>query len=111
MRTGNVFGNGTPSAQNQRKVMTRGCVGAPILLGNIDSLSTLLWTHAIKCSMYSGAGIFVGRLKFSESCHRYSNLRHRQICKPEVKVRSKPYSSVAFISGQDCGEQNSVIDP
>lgn len=22
-----------------------------------------------------------------------------------------PYSSVAFISGQDCGEQNSVIDP
>lgn len=21
------------------------------------------------------------------------------------------YSSVAFISGQDCGEQNSVIDP
>jgi len=24
--------------------------------------------------MYSGAGILVGRLKLSESCHRYSNL-------------------------------------
>lgn len=46
----------------------------PILLGNIASLSMLLWTQAIKCSMYSGAGIFVGRLKFSESCQRYSNL-------------------------------------
>ena len=46
----------------------------PILLGNIDSLSILLCTHAIKCSMYSGAGILVGLLKFSESCHRYSNL-------------------------------------
>jgi hypothetical protein len=46
----------------------------PILLGNIDSLSIFAWTHAIKCSTYSGAGIFVGRLKFSESCHKYSNL-------------------------------------
>lgn len=49
-------------------------VDAPILLGNIDSLSILLWTHAIRCSTYCGAGIFVGRLKFSESCHKYSNL-------------------------------------
>jgi len=65
----------------------------PILLGNTASLSMLLRTQPIKCSMYVGAGIFVGRLKFSESCQRYSN------------------SSVAFISGHDCGEQNSVIDP
>lgn len=46
----------------------------PSRLGNICSLSTLLCTQLIKCSMYSGADIFVGRLKFSESCHRYSNL-------------------------------------
>ena len=29
----------------------------------------------MRCSMYSGADILVGRLKFSESCHRYSNLQ------------------------------------
>ena len=65
----------------------------PILLGNICSLSILPCTHAIRCSMYSGAGIFVGFLKFSLSCHKYSN------------------SSVAFISGQVWGLQNSVIEP
>lgn len=26
-------------------------------------------------------------------------------------LHKTPYSSVAFISGHDCGEQNSVIDP
>jgi hypothetical protein len=34
----------------------------PILLGNTASLSILLWTQPIRCSMYLGAGIFVGRL-------------------------------------------------
>ena len=29
--------------------------------------------------MYSGADILVGRLKFSESCQRYSNLLVRQL--------------------------------
>lgn len=48
---------------------------SPIRLGNMDSLSTLLCTQAIRCSTYSGAGILVGRLKFSESCQRYSNLQ------------------------------------
>ena len=52
-------------------------LNSPILLGNIDSLSILLWTHAIKCSIYSGAGILVGRLKLSESCQRYSNLSNQ----------------------------------
>ena len=47
---------------------------SPILLGNICSSSILLCTQAMRCSMYSGAAIFVGRLYFSESCHRYSNL-------------------------------------
>lgn len=47
----------------------------PILLGNTASLSILLCTQLIKCSMYVGAAILVGRLKFSESCHRYSNLQ------------------------------------
>lgn len=46
----------------------------PILLGNTASLSMLLWTHPIKCSIYCGAGILVGRLYVSESCQRYSNL-------------------------------------
>ena len=78
-------------------------------LGNIDSLSTLLWTQAIRCSTYSGAGIFVGRLKFSESCHRYSNL---QLINTDIlKDVLETHSSVAFISGHDCGEQNSVIEP
>jgi hypothetical protein len=36
--------------------------GTPIRLGNICSLSTLDCTHAIRCSMYSGADILVGRL-------------------------------------------------
>jgi hypothetical protein len=62
-------------------------------LGNNCSLSIFPWTHDIKCSTYSGAVIFVGFLYFSVSCQRYSN------------------SSVAFISGQLCGEQNSVIAP
>lgn len=85
----------------------------PIRLGNICSLSMLLCTQLIKCSMYSGADILVGRLNFSESCQRYSNLGHR---KPRYKngslfPRGVPYSSVAFISGHVCGEQNSVMDP
>jgi len=46
----------------------------PILLGKTASLSMLLCTQPIRCSIYVGAGIFVGRLKFSESCHKYSNL-------------------------------------
>lgn len=81
----------------------------PILLGNTDSLSMLLWTHAIRCSMYVGAGIFVGRLKFSESCQRYSNLLSLEFNATDNSVVT--YSSVAFISGHDCGEQNSVMDP
>lgn len=73
----------------------------------------LLWTQLIRCSMYSGADILVGFLKLSESCQRYSNLRH--IGQPPSlhlqTSKCQPYSSVAFISGHDCGEQNSVIDP
>lgn len=65
----------------------------PILEGNTASLLMKSCTQAIRCSMYSGAGILVGLLNFPESCQRYSN------------------SSVAFISGQVVGEQNSVIDP
>lgn len=34
----------------------------PVLLGNICSLSMLLCTQLIRCSIYSGADIFVGRL-------------------------------------------------
>lgn len=53
----------------------------PILLGNRDSLSMLLWHQAIRCSMYSGAGILVGFLYVSESCQRYSNLnRSALVC-------------------------------
>ena len=59
--------------------------------------------------MYAGAGILVGRLKFSESCHRYSNLA-RQLCDPHPDYL-RTYSSVAFISGHDWGEQNSVMAP
>jgi hypothetical protein len=46
----------------------------PMRLGKICSLSILACTQVIRCSMYSGAGILVGRLKFSASCQRYSNL-------------------------------------
>ena len=72
MRAGKVLGKGTPSeiSKDQLDIM----IDIPILLGNICSLSTLLCTHAIRCSMYSGADILVGRLKFSLSSHRYSNL-------------------------------------
>jgi len=89
----------------------------PMRLGNICSLSMLLWTHAMRCSMYWGAGILVGRLKFSLSCHRYSNLEklsERNLSLLEKNCdgnRTITYSSVAFISGQLCGEQNSVIEP
>lgn len=65
----------------------------PIRLGNICSLSIFACTHAMRCSMYSGAGILVGRLYLALSCQRYSN------------------SSVAFISGHVFGEQNSVMEP
>ena len=71
----------------------------PMRLGNIDSLSTLLCTHAMRCSTYSGAGILVGRLKFSESCQRYSNLYLISIT-PTTRTERSTYSSVAFISGQ-----------
>lgn len=59
--------------QNNFSATTK-CLNQPILLGNTASLSMLLWTQPIKCSMYVGAGIFVGLLKLSESCHKYSNL-------------------------------------
>ena len=36
--------------------------GTPMREGNICSLSTLDCTHAMRCSMYSGAGILVGFL-------------------------------------------------
>jgi len=58
---------------------------APILLGNTASLSILLWTHPIKCSIYDGAGILVGLLKFSESCQRYSNLGKLLACRCKHK--------------------------
>lgn len=80
----------------------------PILLGNICSLSMLLCTQAIRCSTYSGAGIFVGPLNLSESCHKYSNLYRLD---QEFVESGKAYSSVAFITGHVCGEQNSVMDP
>ena len=48
--------------------------GTPIRLGKLVSLSTLDWIQAIRCSMYSGADIFVGFLNASLSCQRYSNL-------------------------------------
>ena len=80
----------------------------PILLGNTASLSILLWTQPIKCSIYVGAGILVGRLKFSESCHKYSNLG---MLAKTTHSQDGSYSSVAFMSGHDTGEQNSVIDP
>ena len=110
MSAGKVFGNGTPSEVLSFSHMDIACVLSPILLGNIDSLSMLFWTHAIRCSTYSGAGIFVGLLKFSESCHRYSNLCLSQEMR-EVASNVPSHSSVAFISGHDCGEQNSVMDP
>lgn len=118
IKLGNVFGNATPSHLMFSKTGViflswfegaRPGIDVPILLGNIDSLSTLLWTQAIRCSTYSGAGIFVGRLKFSESCHRYSNLL--LLIASIGASGKKAYSSVAFISGHDCGEQNSVIEP
>ena len=63
----------------------------------------------MRCSTYSGAGIFVGRLNSSLSCQRYSN---RDDVSRQNGIKTKPlYSSVAFISGHDCGEQNSVIEP
>lgn len=34
----------------------------PMRLGSTASLSMLLWTQLISCSIYAGAGIFVGRL-------------------------------------------------
>lgn len=58
--------------------------------------------------MYSGAGILVGLLNFSESCQRYSNLCSVSAVSFQLK---DTYSSVAFISGHDCGEQNSVMEP
>ncbi len=63
--------------------------------------------------MYSGAGIFVGFLKVSESCQRYSNLRVEMLVAllHEKGEKAFFYSSVAFISGQLCGEQNSVMEP
>lgn len=92
-------------------LQVNGCGHAPIRLGNICSLSILPCTQVIKCSIYSGADIFVGRLKFSESCHKYSNL-HDDMSLGLRKIRpASTYSSVAFISGHVCGEQNSVIEP
>ena len=38
--------------------------GIPILEGKTCSLSILDCTQPMRCSMYSGAGIFVGRLYF-----------------------------------------------
>lgn len=70
--------------------------------------------------MYSGADILVGRLKFSESCHKYSNLpiHHQPVLSTAIYLEPQydagicgTDSSVAFISGQDWGEQNSVIEP
>ncbi len=52
--------------------------------------STIIGTARLEAV---GAGNRVGLGKAGGSCHRYSN------------------SSVAFISGQDCGEQNSVMAP
>jgi hypothetical protein len=59
--------------------------------------------------MYWGAGILVGFLYVSESCHRYSNLGLVSWAGWEGYLQA--YSSVAFISGQLWGEQNSVIEP
>ena len=72
IRAGKVLGKGTPGEISKDYLDM--IIDIPILLGNICSLSTLFCTHAIRCSIYSGAGILVGRLKFSLSCHRYSNL-------------------------------------
>ena len=66
----------------------------PSLLGKICSSSILLCTQLIKCSMYAGADIFVGRLYCSESCQRYSNLFtmsapvHKSQCMLNELIRS-----------------------
>ena len=46
----------------------------PIWLGKYSSLSRRLWAQFISVSTYSGADSFVGRLYFTPSSHRYSNL-------------------------------------
>jgi hypothetical protein len=58
---GNDLGKGTPESV-RRTFLVHEYFYAPILLGNTASLSILLWTHPIKCSMYAGAGILVGLL-------------------------------------------------
>lgn len=90
MSTGKVFGNATPeilwAEQNPQWLWKP----LPIRLGNMASLSMFPWTQAIRCSIYSGAGIFVGRLKFSGSCHKYSNLR---------KFKKKPSETCRSLGG------------
>ena len=72
---------------------------APIRLGNICSLSILPCTQPIRCSTYCGAGILVGRLKFSESCQRYSNLvggAERQHACPCAEPTGPPFDVLAL---------------
>lgn len=57
------LGERNACARKSAKAFTGPCLGyTPIRLGNICSLSMLPCTQLIRCSIYSGADILVGRL-------------------------------------------------